>query len=230
MPSITDFVANLTKNGLARPNRFLVTILPPSSLGFSQDAGRQLQFACEGASIPGATIETHDYRSYDMPVKVPGQKTFENVDLSFRTDRDFTELRFFKRWIDEIYDPNTGDVAYFDEIKGKVVISVLDNSGISRLKVELKDSYPISMSPVELNWGSNDEYVKLQVSFVYRYLEMESDNTSYSSISSTAPTSLITNASESANNAGNYSRSLLKNNIQTNSSGTKIPLNGILSV
>lgn len=236
MPSIADFVSNLTKYGLARTNRFLVSITPPAIMGMTQTVGRQLQFSCEGASLPGATLETHEYRSYDMPVKVPGQKTYENADLTFRLDRDFTEMRFFRKWLDEIYDPKTGDVAYFDEIKGQVDISMLDTGGVSRLAVSLVDAYPASISPVELSWSNNDDYARLQVSFTYRYVEIVEDNTNYgtasttlNAISSSAPTPLR-NAMQNANSPLNYSKSMLRNsNLQTSLNGTKLPLTGILN-
>lgn len=236
MPSITDFVSNITKTGLARTNRFLVSITPPSSCGMPVTLGRQLQFSCEGASLPGATLEVHDYRSYDMPVRVPGQKTYENVDLTFRVDRDFTELRFFRLWLDTIYDPKSGDVAYFDDIKGRVDISVLDTGGVSRLALSLIDAYPCSIAPIDLNWGNNDEYARLQVSFTYRYMETAEDNTNYSNtstllnrITSSAPTPLR-NAMQGASNPLNYGKSVLRNtNLQTTANGTKIPLNGALN-
>ena len=228
MPSISEFVANLQKNGLARTNRFLVTVTPPSALQNSEIM-RQLQFQCEAAAIPGITIETQDYRSYDMPAKIPGQKTLENLDLTFRVDRQFKVLQFFKQWTDKIYDPNTGDVAYFDEIKGKVEVQLMGQDGYSVLKVTADEAYPVSVHQITLDWGNDGEYAKLQVSFAFRYLEIAPESVYLATGQATTAPEPVDNTMQPVQNLISQGKSYLRANIRTEANGTYVPLNGILN-
>lgn len=228
MPSISDFVANLRKNGLARTNRFFVTVTPPARLR-NTEMMRQMQFQCEGASIPGSTIETQDYRSYDMPAKIPGQKTLENLDLTFRVDRNFKVLQFFKNWTDTIYDPSTGDVAYFDDIKGKVEVQMVGNDGYSVLKVTADEAYPVSTHAITLDWGNDGEYAKLQVSFAFRYLNIEPEMVNLSGAMTTTAPDPVDNTMQPVKNLISQGQSFLRANIRTEANGTYVPLNGILN-
>ena len=63
--SLKEFVALVKKEGVAKPNRFKVTIAPPLSLAPYLDFatyGRRLSFYCESANFPARNIGVRQQR------------------------------------------------------------------------------------------------------------------------------------------------------------------------
>ena len=234
MPNISDFISNVSKNGVARNNRYIVTITPPSTMiqsnPLSNTYSRDLELACEAASIPQTTIATEEYRSYDLASKIAGQKTHENFDLTFRMDKDFKVYQFFNLWQTKIYDPSTGNIGYYDDYKGKVQIRMLDNAGYSRFQITADEAYPVSINAVDLGWASDGEYVKLQVSFAYKKLEFATDSTSMANTQNSTVPDPVDNSLQPVKNAISQAQSMLKSNLKTSVDGKYIPLTGLLNI
>lgn len=217
MPSsIANLISNLNRYGIARTNRFYVNITPPSSMAsMGGDVGRLLRVSCESAKIPGMNIDSEDYRTYDLPWKIAKDRKFDdNLDLTFRVDENFVILDYFKKWMDTIYDPTTGDVGYYDDYKGTVALSVLDRAGGEVLAVKFNDAYPASFSSIDVDWNNENDYAKLNVSFVYRSAEYEAQHSGLTT--------------SNATNAVTQAQSMLQGNL-TNTNGKLEALTGKLN-
>ena len=218
MGSISDFISNISKYGVAKSNRFLVQITPPSKMtSGSGEIGRLLQFSCQSAKIPSTSISKNDYRSYHLPYKIASKKSFEdNVDLQFRMDRDFNVLHFFTNWMKLIYDPDSGDVGYYNDYIGKVEIQMKDQGDNTTLTIELEDAYPLSFSGVDLNWREEQEAMTLSVSFAYRNAKYGEKNSAESIVK------------DVTSSASTISESVLGSNLLLNkTTGTLSSLNSV---
>ena len=192
---ISDFIASINKYGVAKSNRFLVQITPPSSMASGAgEVGRLLQFSCQGAKIPSTSISKSDFRSYGMSYKIASKKTFDdNVDLVFRMDKDYNILQFFTYWMKLIYNPETGDIGYYNDYIGKVEIQMQDQENNTKLTVELEDAYPLSFNSVDLSWREETDAMTFSVAFAYRnvrYGEKNSAESIVKEISSTTSSSI----------------------------------------
>jgi hypothetical protein len=61
----------------------------------------------------------------------------------------------------------TAPVAYEADLK----IEQLDRDGSSLKEYILRGSFPTDVSPIDLNYGSNDEIERFQVTFQYQYFD-----------------------------------------------------------
>jgi len=59
------------------------------------------------------------------------------------------------------------EVAYKDNIVFTTVVSLYDTTGAKILTYNFNKSFLRSMSPIDLSWGSNDQYVKVDMTIDY---------------------------------------------------------------
>ena len=74
---IATFQEALKEQG-ARPNLFEMTLTIPSGMG-SAVVNTNFTHLCKTAQIPGSTIGVVEVQYFGRPVKMPGNRTFENL-------------------------------------------------------------------------------------------------------------------------------------------------------
>lgn len=125
---------------------------------------------CEMAEIPGKSFFTAEGRTYGPVYKVPYQSNFEPMNVSFLCTNIFDERKYFEDWLGQI---TTNDFNYnYQPSYGKQLVFVqYDDAGKIICRVKLIDAWPVSVSPMELNWSSNT-YHKLNVQLMYYRYEL----------------------------------------------------------
>jgi|TARA_B110000467_G_scaffold105014_1_gene95396 hypothetical protein len=154
----------------ARPNLFEVIVYP-----INTTVGSYLERFngnCFSAQIPGMTTLTTEkdegYRS------IAYQKAYEDVSLGFYVSEDMKEIKFFQDWMKLMVNPKNNHVGYYDDYVGIIDIKTLSRSGTQEkgnnvtMTTTLHDAYPKSLSVVGLDYGANDEVIKIDVTFTYR--------------------------------------------------------------
>ena len=161
---LDDFKSRMTS--FARPNLFEVEISNPR-IKVIEEIRRRLTFACFSAQIPGMTTMTTEkdegYRS------IAYQKAYEDVSLGFYVNGDMKELKVFQNWMKLMIDPKTNHVGFYDDYKAIVTIKNLNQQQDVTLTTTLHDAYPKSLSAVGLDYGTNDDIMKIDVTFTYRH-------------------------------------------------------------
>ena len=172
--SLEEFVALVKKEGVAKPNRFKVTIAPPLSLAPYLDFatyGRRLSFYCESANFPARNIGVRQQRitgpNYQRPFNV--DYGGEGMTMTFNLDRDMKVKAFFDAWMSKIIDP----LQYFvyrqgEYISNRITIEQLDEKNNFTYGIFLEDAFPRSISLLDLNQSSQNQVHKLNVTFAYR--------------------------------------------------------------
>jgi hypothetical protein len=187
--SIDSFKSMITaRHGLARANRFMVIMKPPTQTLFSFNLGRLLfdtivagndlnyrdfitdprdiAMLCESASIPGKQIQTLEYASWRQPVKVPMAYMNEDVTMVFHLTNDYYAKKLFDDWSNLVIDPKTYHLRFDPEYKADVIIQQLDSNNIPVYARLLKNAYPVGVNSVPLD--NNDTATqKLSVTFTY---------------------------------------------------------------
>ena len=79
-----------------------------------------------------------------------------------------------ERWMNGMnaHSANTGlstPIAY----EADLLVEQLDRSGDTLKKYTFRGSYPQDMSPIDLNYGTNDEIERFTVTFAYQYFETD---------------------------------------------------------
>lgn len=167
--SLRDFVSEIKKDGLARQNRFSVTITPPASMNDSTGQSLQMvQLFCEQAVLPGVSYSSQPVKSYGENREVVYDKNFEDITLTFLVDRRMMVKAFFDEWSNKIIDPITRLVGFYQDYAKDIVIRVQDLQNQDVYVSVLYEAYPKTVGVVQLDNNSKD-VMKLQVTFTYKY-------------------------------------------------------------
>lgn len=161
---------SLTNISIARTNRFMVSVVPPSLPGLS--GGSFSNVYIESVDMPSITIATEDYEIDGKPsIKVPYKRTpAGTVTLSIRLEEDGKSRNLFKSWLDNIIvsqNKITYYRKYYNEIVGTVRIAQQDTRGTVKFGVTLLDAYPVTVDTIQYNWGEQNEYVRQSVTLAY---------------------------------------------------------------
>lgn len=167
--TLRDFISEVKKDGLARQNRFTVTITPPSSMAALSGQSLQLvQLFCEQAALPGVSYSSQPVKSYGENREVVYDKNFEDITLTFLVDRKMMVKAFFDEWSNKIIDPSTRLVGFYQDYAKDIIIRVQDVSNQDVYISALYEAYPKTVGVVQLDNNSKD-VMKLQVTFTYKY-------------------------------------------------------------
>lgn len=172
---IDDFKATLSKRGFARPTLFRVefTDIPgilQNTLGVSEIL-KDLHFFAESAEFPGIQILTQDVRYYDLTSKFAYGKAHDDLNLTFRLDRDFQVKKFFDVWVNSIYDRKTGNVYYKQTYVGSLQIYQVMENGFSSYAVEFDEVFPIQVGQISLGWDSTGSYSRLPITLAFKRMK-----------------------------------------------------------
>jgi len=171
--SILNFKASLLGGG-ARANQFRVTLNFPTFVGGATAAANKAQFLVEAASLPGQQIGIATVMYRGRQVKLAGERTFDNWQVTVLNDNDFDIHNAFESWMQSINhkEQNTGII---NPLQYTVDMNVeqLDRNGSSLKKYTFKDAWPISISPINLGFGDNDSVEKFTVDFAIGWFEAQ---------------------------------------------------------
>ena len=149
----------------ARPNLFEVVIYQNKTM---TGHDRRFNFNCFSASIPGMTTATTEkdehYRS------IAYQKIYEDINLGFYVHGDMKEIEFFQDWMKLMITPHDNHVGFYDDYKSEIEIKTLARAGNNvTMTTRLHDAYPKTLGAVSLDYGTNDDIMKIEVGITYRY-------------------------------------------------------------
>ena len=189
---ISDFTTRLTGDG-ARPNLFQISIpnIPTgqNAPGANPAAGSPsttLAFLAKAAQLPGSTIGTVPMYYFGREVKFAGNRTFAEWTITVVNDENFIVRNSMEAWMNYI-NSNQGNVrgssvqsnnfntsqalGYTSDAH---VYQYAKTGGADGLAGAIKaydfvGLFPVDMSPIDLDWGSNDTIEEFTVTFAYQY-------------------------------------------------------------
>jgi len=188
-PYINQFVGNsIIEKILNFPNSVIGDITDAVSQAIGKDGGdsneysrtsnaslsRYLALQCETAELPGKTFFTADAKIYGPIYKVPYQRSYNDINLTFICTNQFYERKLFERWTEAIMPPDTNNMRFPKGEKSRYYtqIKVIQyDELIKRIYiVNLVDAFPVGIAPQPLSW-SDDGFHRLSVSFAYQKYE-----------------------------------------------------------
>ena len=157
----------------AKGNRYNVSFsgLPT---GLDTTVNENLQYLCESVSLPTKGIASNAQDIYGPPREIPYRETFTEAALSFILDDNFTVKRFFDTWQENIINPETGNVNYWNNFVATINITRLSNDASNfeiatdKYKIELREAYPSAVGEIALGHTMGGDVLKLSVTFKYR--------------------------------------------------------------
>jgi hypothetical protein len=168
--------------GGARPTLFEIYLIPPPGVGADQDSQDKFRFTCRGASIPAATIQAIDVGYFGRKIKVQGDRTFTDWQVTVMNDEDFLVRSMFEKWSNalnrlesNIRDPNfTGD-----ENSYKTDMNVIQYGKDGELirQYDIIGAFPTTVSDIQLDWDTTNQIETFTVTFAYDYWLPAEENT-----------------------------------------------------
>lgn len=190
--NISDIVGQLS-GGLAKANRFIVNLTPPSTVSYymsgqgqgssdyvqlstidnlsSASSYNKLQnilLLCDSAQLPGLSLNTAQIRSFGEIREIPYELNYEPITLSFYVDANMNVKKLFDLWMASVQVKDTRNFSYYDSYTTKLSIYVQDMEENNRYIVDMYEAYPKSVSAVQVDF-SNKDIMKLQVTMMYKY-------------------------------------------------------------
>lgn len=167
---LNEFISKIKSTGLAKTNRYRVTITTPALMTGFMNSGRLITLFCESTSLPGQVISTTEQRIMGETREFPYSKFYDNITLSFYIDNNFEVKGFFDNWLNSVSNTQNKITSYYkDYIAPTVLIEVLPmDSEVSTYSITLHEAYPKGISPIQLSADSRD-IAKIGVSLNYKY-------------------------------------------------------------
>lgn len=190
---ITQFKSALVWGG-ARPSLFECSLSFPTGFPLSivsEDgvsgvlpvgtAAERLTFMAKASSIPASTISPIEVPYFGRKVKFAGNRTFPEWTITVINDENFLVRRAFEAWLAAINTHKSnlkkfpgstymtqGTVKQYGKQGGNASSSVGANIPPIR-QYNFYNVFPSEVSPIELNWGSENEIEEFTVTLQYDY-------------------------------------------------------------
>lgn len=195
--NISDFKATMDKyGGPARSSLFEVVITKASEANSSM-SGRDLTFFCNSVNFPGMTFTTTEMTAVGQrPFQFPTVLTNEPINASFMVDSDHQVLTFFHNWMQKVLNYSSAggvngaigsgdklqlpyEVGFKDEYACNMTIKHYSTESLGEkfYEVRLENVFPSNLGDLELAWESNDQYLRMPVSFIYDRISYSGDRT-----------------------------------------------------
>jgi len=168
--NVNDFKARIGGR-LASPANFRVLFSGAILKGGSD---RMLALLCNSTQLPGRSLDTNEYTTHGPIRKYPYQNVYDDVTFSFYCEESMGVSELFHEWHSFICDNNTtNEFSYYEDYVSDMIIEQFDAAGNITRSVKLIDAYPVMVSPLDLSWSSQNEFLNLQVTFTFKYWREE---------------------------------------------------------
>jgi hypothetical protein len=172
MPNINEFKSRL-RGGGARPNQFKVTLPFP---GYAAVGGEtsDLAFLCKASALPGQAVGSIAIPFRGRELKIAGDRTFEDWQITVINDTDFKLYRAFERWMNGINNMTDNEgIANPADYQVDGFIDHLDRNGSTLKSYTYRGLFPTALAGIDLNYATNDAIEEFSVTFNYQYFETD---------------------------------------------------------
>lgn len=177
---INRFRSELVGDG-ARPNLFQVNVSAPTGIQ-AGSIPTTTTFMIKSAQLPGSTVGTVPLFYFGRELKFAGNRTFPDWTVTVINDENFSVRNFFEKWMNGINSHNGNLRVGIDALTGYTSNLDVLQYGKANATKEIKKytfvgAFPTDVSPIDLDWGSNDAIEEFTVTFSYQWWESNTTDT-----------------------------------------------------
>lgn len=170
--NISTFKTQGLPYGGARPSLFNVTLTPPAGIAGLTAAAANFAFQCRAASLPMGNIDSIDAGYFGRKIKLAGDRTFQDWNVTVYNDEDFGVRALFEAWSNAINRlvANVRDQAADNEqYKSDLLVQQLGKDGNILRSYNLVGAWPSSIEAIRLDWDTTNQIETFDVTFPYDY-------------------------------------------------------------
>ena len=164
--NINDIRAQLTLGG-ARPALFQVIISNP----VNPVADIKVPFLCKVAQLPASQLGLIEVPYFGRRLKMAGDRRFDPWTVTIINDEDFLVRNAMEQWNNYInlYQRNVTALGTGapNTYKSQATVTQYGKAGEVLRTYQFNGIYPEAISPIDLNWATQDEIEDFQVTFQY---------------------------------------------------------------
>jgi len=173
--TLKNFLAEVRRAGLARPNRFEILVQPPGVLSGTES--QLVSLMADATLLPGKRVLTSRQQLFGPPEFFPVGVDYggDSLNIQFIVDRELRTKLFFDSWMEQVISPTQSNnrtwhaTRYRSDYIGRIVINQLDESDSVMYSVTVYDVFPVAINPMQMDNNITGAVHKLNVSFNYRY-------------------------------------------------------------
>ena len=176
--------------GGARPSLFDVVITTPAAVNFTVASAQKMQVLCRAASLPEFTVSPIEVPYFGRKIKVAGERSFSDWQVSVINDEDFSVRESFQAWsnqinsvISNLRDPN---LIFDDAYKALMTVTQYSKDGSVINQINIVGAFPTNIGPIQLDWDNANSIEVFSVNFAYDYWEPVIEQPVNSNIKSSA--------------------------------------------
>ena len=153
--------------GGAKASLFQVQIFNPATT----IADLKTPFMVKASSLPASTLGMVEVPYFGRKVKIAGDRTFEDWNVTVINDEDFLVRNAMEQWSASI-NAHQGNITSFGsasplQYKATATITQFSKTGTALRTYTINGLYPTSVAAIEMAWGTVDEIEEFQVTFAY---------------------------------------------------------------
>lgn len=166
----------------ARPNLFECSLAFPAIANIGSP-GEKFTFMARAASLPGSTVNSVPVMYFGREFKFSGNRVFQDWAVTIINDEDFKVRNAFERWLnglnshlDGLRDPtfvSPSDYQVGDETADVASVTQYSKTGEPIKTYKFFGMFPVDITPIDLDWGSNDNIEEFTVTFAYQWWTAE---------------------------------------------------------
>jgi hypothetical protein len=169
MANLSDFKAQMIGGG-ARANQFRVDLSFPNFVTAGTLVGINAQFMCKAAQLPQSTIDNTPVFYRGRQVNFAGERTFAPWTVSVYNDTTFAVRNALERWSDGIMNHTATDGRTNPgDYQVDLLVTQLDRNGAAIKSYTFRDAYPTVISPIQLDYETNNVIEMFDVEWTYNY-------------------------------------------------------------
>jgi hypothetical protein len=172
---VNDFRQRMTGDG-ARANLFDISLPFPSFVALGGGASQKATFQAKAAQLPGTAIGMAPLYYFGREVKLAGNRQYQDWTIQIINDEDFLIRGAFEQWVNGINSPigNVRDTAA-EVIDGgygvDATVTQYGKDGSQIAQYQFIGIWPMDVSAIEVDWGSNDSVEEFTVTLAVQYFE-----------------------------------------------------------
>lgn len=168
--NVQDFKSRgLTFHG-ARPTLFQVEINNPPAGTAGGATIEKIKFMCRATQIPPAIVEAIPVGYFGREIKVSGDRTFPDWNVSIINDEDFLVRDMLEEW-SAVQNSHVANLRRDRQYKREAVITQFGKESNVLRKYEMVGLFPTVVGPIELSWDNKNQIEIYETTFAFDWWE-----------------------------------------------------------
>lgn len=166
--------------GGARPTLFEVQITNP----INGIADFKIPFMIKAASLPASTIGQIEVPYFGRKIKIAGDRTFEDWEVTVVNDEDFAVRNAMEEWMNAVNSHvgnlrSTANLAP-ESYKAQAQVRQFSKTGAMIREYTFNGLFPSNISAIETSWETNDTIEEFSLTLGYDWWETSGGSTGIS--------------------------------------------------